>query len=168
MHYDAEVRELPAFGLLNLRACDAARSTLAGALGFHLPERAHSTSMSGHILALWLGPDEWLLRTRGATEDELMLALRRSIAGRHADVTRVSDAYVALEVTGHGARDVLCQGAAIDLHPQRLPTGSCARIRFAKTRIVLHVVEAGRVYHLYVARSYSDYLAKWLQRACGE
>jgi len=166
--YDSEVRVLPASGFLNLRLAETAREeALKDALGFALPRVPNTTCGQGDLLALWLGPNEWLLRVCDGAEAAWATKLRGALQGQHAAVTHVSDAYIVLEISGPDACELLCQGTGIDVHPGSFPTGQCVRTRFARAHVAIYVAAAGRSYHLFVPRSYADYMSKWLERARG-
>ena len=93
--------------------------------------------------------------------------LREAIAGKHGAVTPVTDAYTIVEIAGPQAREVLSQCAGVDLHPRAFGPGRCARTRFAKTRALLYQAGTEPSYHVYVARSYGDYVTKYLERCRG-
>jgi sarcosine oxidase, subunit gamma len=167
MSYDCDVQVLPPAGLLALRLSDTAHDATANVLGFPLPKAPHTTRAGEDLLALWFGPDEWLLRMPDGTETAYATRLRGALLGQHAAVTTVSDAYIVLEICGPDACELLCQGTGIDVHPSSFATGRCARTRFARTRVALYVAAAGRSYHLFVPRSYAGHMIKWLERARG-
>ena len=167
MSYRVEIHALPPFGLLNLRAHEPAQVRLDSALGFALPRIANTTAGPDESLAFWLGPDEWLLRTADGAEIGLAARLRDAVAGTHAAVTVVSDAYTVFGIVGPEVGRILVQGTGIDVDPRVFPPGSCARTRFAKTRALLHAAGPDSTHHLYVPRSYGHYARRWLERARG-
>ncbi len=167
MSYDAAVRLLPPAGLLNLRLTDAQHEAVADVLRFALPTVPNTSRGAQDRLALWFGPDEWLLRLPDGSEAEAAGALRSALQGKHAAVTCVSDAYVLMEISGPDAGELLCQGTGIDVHPESFATGSCVRTRFARTPVAIYVAAAGHRYELFVPRSYSDHMSRWLERAGG-
>ena len=60
------ISERPFLGHLNLRGDPGNggfTSAAAGVLGFALPTEPNTTAGKGGLLALWLGPDEWLVVT---------------------------------------------------------------------------------------------------------
>jgi len=165
--YETAIRLLPPFGLLDTRVDASALPSIEAALGFGLPTEPNTVSQRGQMLALWLGPDEWLLRTSDGAELAWAARLREALIGLHGAVTPVTDAYAIFEIGGAEAREVLRQGTAIDLHPSVFGPGRCARTRFAKTRALLHHTGAESSYHVYVPRSYADYFLHWFERARG-
>ena len=168
MSYDSEVQLLPTAGLLDLRLADAAQEDLIGGiLGIALPRVPNSTCARDGLLALWFGPNEWLLVMQDGTEEACAASLRGALQGRHAAVTCVSDGYILFDVSGPDACELLCQGTGIDVHPSSLPTGRCVRTRFARARVAIYVAAAARRYHVFVPRSYADYMSTWFTRARG-
>lgn len=167
MSYSVTIRRLPHFGLLDLKTDSVARSLLTEVLGRELPVNPNTSAGGGEWVALWIGPDHWLLRTDDGAELVLVHNLGALFVDSHAAATVVSDAFGTFEVTGADAREVLQQGTALDLHPRAFRVGQCARTRFAKIPIVLHYASAESGFHLYAPRSYADYLTMWLERARG-
>jgi sarcosine oxidase subunit gamma len=168
MSYDSDVQVLPPSGLINLRLAATAHDDAVGSvLGLALPRVPNTTSADHDRLALWWGPNEWLLRMPDGTEKACASHLRDTLQGTHAAVTCVSDAYIVLEISGPEACELLCQGTGIDVHPGTFPTGRCVRTRFARTRVAIYVAAAARSYHLFVPRSYADHTSRWLERALG-
>src|SRR5689334_10201475 len=52
---------LPAAERISLRAPSASVSALSKALGVDLPRKPKTSASAGGRVALWLGPDEWLV-----------------------------------------------------------------------------------------------------------
>lgn len=167
MAYDVKIRILEPFGLLNLRADSSAQPSIEATLGCALPREPNSRSGYNELLVLWLGPDEWLIRTSDNAEIAWATQLRRAAAETHCAVTPVSDAYTAFEISGPEACEVLRQGTGIDLHPRSFGLSRSARTRFAKTRALLYQAGTEPSYHVYVSRSYTDYVMKWLEHSRG-
>ena len=166
MPYDVNIRTIPPYGLLNIRARPGARAQMCRILELELPSHPNTTEASPELLALWLGPDEWLLRMPDGDETRWQQALRNGVES-NAAVTVVSDAHHIIEISGREARDILSQGTELDMHERCFGPRRCARIRFAKAQVILHRIDASYTYHLYVARSYERYLSLWLKSARG-
>lgn len=167
MTYAVRTRVADPYGWVNLRANAKALPSLEAALGFALPSAPNTTSHTDDLIAFWLGPDEWLLRTPDAAEEAWTAALREAVGSHHSAVTVVSDGYVSFEIAGQDAREILEQGTGIDIHPTVFKPGQCARVRFAKTLALIHPIDVPPGYHIHVARSYGRYVALWLERARG-
>ena len=108
-------------GKLVLRGDPADRGFLAAtgrALDIVLPTEANSSAGKGTIMALWVGPDEWLITCPRERVAALMTALREALAGVHAAVTDVSDGRAVFRLAGPSARALLAKGTPLDLHPR--------------------------------------------------
>jgi sarcosine oxidase, subunit gamma len=133
-----------------------------------LPGEPNTTAARGDLVALWLGPDAWLLT---CPPDEAALhigSLRETLSDVHAAITDVSDGRVALRLGGPNARDVLAKGCPLDLHPRAFAAGRCAQSLLAKASMLIHLVAddtRGPTFDLYVARSFAHYVYAWLEDA---
>ena len=112
------------------------------------PTEPNTAADVGGRLAMWLGPDEWLVV--GATEDDYPVAVD------------VSANRVAFELSGDDAIDVLAQGCALDL--ERIGPGACAQTLLARAPMLLLHVEAG-TWAIFVRPSYANYVRDWLNDA---
>jgi sarcosine oxidase, subunit gamma len=165
--YSVNIRRLHHFGLLDVKTDSAARGLLTEVLGRDLPVNPITSADGDGWVALWIGPDHWLLRTDDGAELVLVRNLGAAFVDSHSAATVVSDAFGTFEVTGADAREVLQQGTALDLHPRAFRVGQCACVRFAKIPVVLHYASVESGFHLYAPHSYADYLMMWLERARG-
>ena len=159
-----QLRELPPATMIDLRLDPAdagALSAVHSALALDLPlTPGKSRARTGHV-ALWLGPDQWLI---GASEASAAL-LVRALDGVAASAVDVGALRAALELAGPRAEDVLRKGCAIDLHPRAFGPGDCALTAFARVRVALRQCDDSPVYQLYFERSYAPYLWDWLTDA---
>ncbi|MCO4091352.1 MAG: hypothetical protein HEQ34_05270 [Sphingorhabdus sp.] len=71
----------------------------------------------------------------------------------------MSDALVALSISGENVFDLLSAGIAIDW--QRFSVGTCARMRLGETAVVLHRREEQQ-FRLIFGAPFARYLAEWL------
>ncbi len=178
LHLDARVLDDPGnagvllcerrfVGKLNLRGDGKKkfRETAAEALGFEPPSKPNTTAGAGGRVALWLGPDEWLVTTPPGEEAETADALRAAFGDRHVVVTDVTDGRAVIGLAGAGARDVLTMGCPLDLHPRAFAAGACAQSTLAKSLVILHCTDDAPAYDIFVERSFADYLWKWLEDA---
>jgi sarcosine oxidase, subunit gamma len=159
-------------GKLEVRGDPADRAfmaTVGRTLDLLLPTEPNTTAGRGDLVALWLGPDAWLLTCPPGALAAHSDSLRRALSDVHAAVTDVSDGRVALRLAGPNARDVLVKGCPLDLHPSIFATGSCAQSLLAKTSVLLHLADddaqRGPTFDLYVGRSFAHYLWTWLEDA---
>ena len=167
MAYGVNIVQQPPCGLLNLRGAGLVCRRYDQVLGFELPHAPNTTTGNEDITALWMGPDEWLVKTEDGKEVLLAAALREAVEGLHAAITPVSDSYRIFRVSGVDARAVLSQGTAVDLHPRSFGPGECVRTGFGKTEALLHQLDDIPSYDVYAWRSYADYLSLWLDKATG-
>lgn len=161
-----QVRIETGLALVNLRGDPrdpAFREAAEAALGQTLPLRANTSSIGPHR-SYWLGPDEWLVTTTLGGLHELLSRLDESLAGL-ASCNEVGGGMVALWVSGPATREVLAKGCPLDLHPDAFPVGACARSVLAKAGIFLSLHDDTPTFLVVVARSYADYLARWLRQA---
>jgi sarcosine oxidase subunit gamma len=170
MHGDAaavELREFAAPAMCDLRldAADAgALSAAQTTLACKLPLTPNKSVAAGARVALWLGPDQWLILLPAADAG----ALARGLAGHAASVVDVSDLRAVFELAGPSARDVLRKGCAIDLHPRVFGPGDCALTALARVRVALCQVDDRPAYRILIERSYAVYLWDWLIDAMAE
>jgi sarcosine oxidase, subunit gamma len=159
-------------GKIELRGDPGDRSFMA-AVGrtpdLLLPAEPNTTAGRGDLMALWLGPDAWLLTCPPGALAGHTGSLRKALSDVHAAVTDTSDGRVALRLAGPNARDVLAKGCPLDLHPRAFVPGSCAQSLLAKTSVLLHLpdddAQRGPTFNLYVGRSFAHYLFAWLADA---
>ena len=165
------ISERPFLGHLNLRgdpADPAFTSAAETVLGLALPAEPNTTAEAGGLLAMWLGPDEWLIVTPPDAQAALADSLEAALDGVHAAITDVTGGQTVITVGGPNARDVLAKGCPLDLHPSVFRPGDCAQTLLAKANVTLRCVDDTPSYELMVRRSFADYAALWLQDAALE
>ena len=167
----AVISERPFLGHLNLRGDpdDAAfTSAVETVLGLALPMEPNTTAAHGDLLALWLGPDEWLVVTPPDSQAAFQDSLEAALDGMHVSVTDVTGGQTVITLGGPNARDVLAKGCPLDLHPSAFRPGDCAQTLVAKANVTLRCVDDAPSYELIVRRSFADYAALWLHDAALE
>jgi sarcosine oxidase subunit gamma len=155
------LRELPAAAMIDLRldpADAAAMSAAHDALSLDLPLTPGKTGAGAERIALWFGPDQWLIVAPSAAATPLLQAL----GGDAMSAVDVSDLRAEFELAGPRAADVLRKGCAIDLHPRIFGTGDCALTSFARVRVALRQTDDRPAYRVLVERSVAAYLWDWL------
>jgi sarcosine oxidase subunit gamma len=154
--------EHPFLDLVNLRG-DATDDTFVQAVrqatGAQVPTRANTVAQGVGCDVLWLGPDEWLVRSRQPQAAQLEEKLAAALAGQYASVVDVGSGYTVLRVQGTHVRDVISRGCPLDLHPKTLAPGQCAQSHYFKASIVLIPV-AGDTFEIVVRRSFADYFCR--------
>ena len=166
-----EISVLSGRGFLNLRLDPRERNGLEAAervLGQPLP-LAPNTFTVGEYRVYWCGPDEWLIEIEIETDAEraadLGTRLFTALKGCHVAINDVSSGHAALDIAGDDARTVLAKGCALDLDPREFGPGQCARTGLAKATVLLAVADDAAGYTVIVARSFADYLCRWLANA---
>jgi len=120
-------------------------------------------------LAVWLGPDEWLLTSAAEAPGELEARVRAAVVPLGGSAADVSAQRITLRLTGERVRDVLARGCAIDLHPRFFRGGSSAQTTLGLAGVVLLALsDAGDDYLVLVRSSFAGYLADWLLDAAFE
>jgi sarcosine oxidase, subunit alpha len=137
-------------------ACPAAELTLAPAIGKYsvrtreqLAPTLRAASHDGHI-ALWLGPDEYLLFGNEPPRLEA------------ASIVDVSHRTVGIQL--EGVRAAWCVNAFCALDLSDIPTNGCTRTLFGKAEIILWRL-AGDKFHIETARSFAPYVWACLEEA---
>jgi sarcosine oxidase subunit gamma len=164
------IQEKPFLEFVNLRGnlrtaqfVSAVRQTL----GIALPRVPNTVVQGPTHVALWLGPDEWLLQSTEPRQCTLERTLRLSLAGQFAAAVDVSSSYVMVELCGDRARAVVQKGCPLDLHPRVFVAGHCAQSHFFKAPLLLRAV-ASEAFELVLQRSFADYAARMLLDASDE
>ena len=128
------LRERAFLDLVNVRGepSDAAFvEAVAAVAGLRLPAEPNTVARGERYDALWLGPDEWLLRSvEPAPAGGLHARLSSALAGADAAAVDVGSGYTVLEISGAQAREALARGCPLDLHPRVFKTGQCAQSHF--------------------------------------
>lgn len=150
---------LPPAERISLRAPADSVPALCSALGLDLPTRPKTSSGRGGRVALWLGPDEWLVidQTGDPLSDCAEVKALHSAVG-------VSHRNVAISVSGPGAEATLNAGCPQDLSLAAFPIGACSRTVLGKVEIVL--LRTGEdAFRVECWRSFSDYVWTFLAEA---
>ncbi len=145
---------------LSLRGPEKSTAALSKALGINLPTKPKTSATKGPRMALWLGPDEWLIIDAGKTNPSDLLAKARI---PHSSVD-VSHRNTAIKISGANAVAVLAAGCPQDLRDSSFPVGACSRTVFGKAEVVLFRV-AEHTYRLECWRSFSTYVFDFLEEA---
>ena len=158
--------EVPHRALVNIRgtASDPAfAAAVQNATGVALPNSANTVSTAGGRQILWLGPNEWWATGPDGEADALVEALRAAFVGQHATACDVSESRAIIALKGPKAREVLMRGVSLDLHPREFRVGQCAQTGVSRANALIHLVDDTPTFELYVLKSFSDYLWRWLE-----
>lgn len=159
--------EVPHRTIVNIRgtASDPAfAAAVQTATGLSLPSAANTVSTAGPWQILWLGPNEWWITGPDGEAESLVEALRANFAGQHATACDVSESRAIIALKGARAREVLMRGVSLDLHPREFRVGQCAQTGVSRANALIHLVNDAPTFELYVLKSFSDYLWRWLEQ----
>lgn len=154
------MRERPFLDLVNVRG-DLADPTFVdafeGVVGCLPPAEPNTVARGAAYDVLWLGPDEWMVRSSGPVQAGVLESrLAPAMAGAYAAAVDVGSGYTVVEIGGDRVRDVLARGCPLDLHPREFKVGQCAQSHYFKASIVLVPTAADR-FEIVVRRSFADY-----------
>lgn len=162
--------ERPFFEMVNVRGeidDPAFARVLRETAGVAPPVAPNTVAHGERYSLLWLGPDEWLLKSAAPCRPVMEATLRPLLAGQYASVVDVSSGYTVLEFSGTRVRDVLQKGCPLDLHPRQFRVGQCAQSHFFKADVLLWPLDAG-TWAVTVRRSFADYAGRMLLDAAEE
>tara|TARA_B100000287_G_scaffold110491_1_gene102836 strand:- start:1053 stop:1694 length:642 start_codon:yes stop_codon:yes gene_type:complete len=135
-------------------------------LGMKLPGALQSASNDNGQVLRWKSPDEWLLTVSGSDAFSVEAQLREAAEGHYA-IVNVSGGQTILMLSGDSAEMVLMKTCHYDTHESHFPVGKVIGTTFAKSGALIRRVSDSE-WELVIRRSFSDYLALWLQDAAGE
>lgn len=157
------LRERPFLDLVNVRgelSDPAFVAAFERVVGCRPPATPNTVVRSAEYDVLWLGPDEWLVRSNGPVQAGVLEArLAEAVQGSYAAAVDVGSGYTVVEISGQYARDVLARGCPLDLHPRQFKPGQCAQSHYFKASIVLIPIGSD-VYEIVVRRSFADYFVR--------
>lgn len=148
----------PAFRL-SLRARPDAVGALSKALGVTLPSKPKMSETKGSRVALWLGPDEWLILD--SAKNPMDDAAKAKVLNSAVDVSHRNTAII---VAGAAAEATLSAGCPQNLSLKAFPVGACSRTILGKSEIV--ILRTGpQTFRVECWRSFSDYVMTYLSEA---
>ena len=116
------LRERPFLDLVNVRgelSDPAFVSAFERVVGCRPPAQPNTVARGAEYDVLWLGPDEWLVRSNGPVQAGVLEAqLAEAVQGSYAAAVDVGSGYTVVEISGERVRDVLARGCPLDLHPR--------------------------------------------------
>ncbi|MHA6883959.1 sarcosine oxidase subunit gamma [Ralstonia pseudosolanacearum] len=157
------LRERPFLELVNVRGelnDPAFLAAFERVIGCQPPAAPNTVARSAEYDVLWLGPDEWLVRSNGPVRAGVLEAtLAQAVQGSYAAAVDVGSGYTVVEISGKRVRDVLTRGCPLDLHPRAFKLGQCAQSHYFKAAIVLIPI-GNDTYEIVVRRSFADYFVR--------
>ncbi|MFK8022076.1 MAG: sarcosine oxidase subunit gamma [Pseudomonadales bacterium] len=170
------IQELGLSSYLNLRGDPIDESFLASVeavLGVPVPTKPNSFCSSAENSVFWMGPNEWLVRS---SEDASSVEkkLRDQLTG-HFSVVDVSGGYTTLTLAGEGALWVMKKSCVYDVETIAVAAigananreGKSVQTVFAKAGAIISR-PGSHEFQLTIRRSFSDYIARWLEDASAE
>lgn len=155
---------LPDAARLVFRSREGGSGHAGRAFACGLPrEPGRFVSAAGRI-AVWLGPDEWLLIAPGEEAAPIAAAIEAETAAIPHSLVDVGHRSVGIEVAGPAAAAVINAGCPLDLSLEAFPVGSGTRTILAKAEIVL-LRTGPETFQIDVWRSFSAYLWQYLEEA---
>ncbi len=122
---------------------------------------------TGEFRILCLAPDEWLLVSNEVGTSTAGQQMHGQFAEHGLAAVDLSHSLVTLGIEGREARAALAKGCGLDLHRSAFPPGLCAQTRFAQLAAIVDCV-GEQCFELYVGRSYSWYMQRWLTDSAAE
>lgn len=166
------IAERPFLGHLNLRGeAQAISDSVKEVFGVELPTQPNTVSVEGTGIALWTGPDEWLLIHRSDEDTNRVDDLARHASEKHVSIVDVSSAQTVIYISGPKARDVLARGCPLDLHSRVFGPGRCAQTHFGHIPVTIWLdnskpdPQSDPWFNVVVRRSFADYLWRLLDDA---
>ena len=160
----AAVENLTRFAV---RADPDTAALIGRAFGVALPTEPMRSAAEGDRVALWLGPDEWLLLAEESGPDALTAAVATTLGERPHSWVDVSHRNCGFLLSGPHAADVLNAGCPLPLDLAAFPVGKCTRTVFGKAEIVLWRVSE-TAFRIEVWRSFAAYVAGLVADAARE
>ncbi|WP_310632388.1 sarcosine oxidase subunit gamma [Paraburkholderia sp.] len=157
------LREQPFRDLVNVRGELSDPAFIAAferTVGCRPPAAPNTVTRSANYDVLWLGPDEWLVRSSAPVRAGVLEAkLAPELGECYAAAVDVGSGYTVVEIEGTRVREVLSRGCPLDLHPSLFKPGQCAQSLYFKASIVLIPIAADR-FELVIRRSFADYFCR--------
>ncbi|RKU04609.1 sarcosine oxidase subunit gamma [Burkholderia sp. Nafp2/4-1b] len=157
------LRERPFLDLVNVRgelSDPAFVSAFERVVGCRPPSVPNTVARGAEYDVLWLGPDEWLVRSNGPVPAGVLEAqLAEAVQGSYAAAVDVGSGYTVVEISGERVRDVIARGCPLDLHPRVLKPGQCAQSHYFKSPITL-IPTGDESFEIVLRRSFADYFVR--------
>lgn len=154
-------------GMIDLRGDFSDKKFAAAvkkALDVTLPSKPRRSASKNDVTCLWLSPDQWLITCPDEQTGKLLSKLKKALGSIHSLAVDVSDARSVLRLTGDSARETLMKGSSVDLSAKECDQGYVRRLLFAEQGALVHIRSQGPdIIDLFVFRSYTPYVWKWLE-----
>ena len=161
------VRSTPSYAHLLLHCEPHDAAAIGARTGVQLPDVMLHSATTGSWSALHLAPDEWLLIGDAAGTAAMSEALEAAGHETPLSLVDISDRFLAWDVSGPGAEELLAAGCPMDVALASFPVGRCTRTLFGKATVMLWRT-GDQAFRLEVARSFAPYVDTLLARAAAD
>jgi heterotetrameric sarcosine oxidase gamma subunit len=117
--------------------------------------------------ALPVAPGQWILISKDQTSSEFGAWVSKTIDGL-GYVSEQSDSRVCIRISGSKAHDIMTRGCRLDLHSSIVSKGFCAQTIMAQIGVLMHIVDDGPVYDLYVYSGFARSFWHWLTETASQ
>ena len=165
---DLEMKEIKPIMKLIIRGKTKDFITAIGKnLNMILPTEANTSTSGETLTAFWLSPDEWMLVSNEAVneddniykvEDNLINSISKTNLGA---ITDVSDQFVMINLKGSKVFDLFATGSPFNFNEFKNKKGSVVQTILSHIDVIIHLTEINNV-NLLVRRSFSEHLHSWL------
>lgn len=122
--------------------------------GLALPAIANTASLGESVIALWLGPQSWLLVAGAAARFGDLSGARDAINAAGGALFDVSSSRIAYAIDGPRAADILAAGCPLDFHPRAFGKGQCRQSLYGRVPALFYRHGEPPGCTVLVARSY--------------
>ncbi len=150
-------------GMVTLRgdlSSPALAAAVQEAVGVSVPG-TREANFAGGRGAVWMSPDELLLRLPYGDAPAATAAIGKALDGEHHLALDVSDARTVIRLTGEDVPEVLAKCAPVDLAPGAFPVGSARRTHMGQIAVAFWRI-AETEWEIVALRSYGHHLYDWL------
>jgi sarcosine oxidase subunit gamma len=123
--------------------------------GIALPEMANTASMGDRVVALWLGPQSWLLVAADVASLGDFTGARDALIAAGGALFDVSAGRVAYVVDGPSAADVLAAGCPLDFDPRAFSAGQCRQSLYGRVPALFYRHREPPACTMLIARSFA-------------
>jgi sarcosine oxidase subunit gamma len=148
--------------VIAVRVGASARAQVAQALGLQALPLANKAAVSTFATCLWVRPDGWLVAAPKGARESMVDAIETALRPNDGAVVDISSSQVVLELSGAASRDVLASCCPLDVHSRSFATGDCAQSLIAKAPVLIHLLDDGPRWELYVRPTLAAYVTAWL------